>query len=141
MNARWLLDEIGVYLAGADAPDSERDRAARAALHNGHDNFRQFVESRLEPTDVVCAVLSIDRDEQHLGCQAYREMPGPLTLLAFCSANCVAGDRVSVRQVTAQRGAVTASEDWPFGLDTAEHMTRPAAAWIDPSSLGGRAAS
>ena len=89
----------------------------------------------------MCTVLSIDRAGQHLGCQGYREAPGPLTLLAFCSAHCVAGDRVSLKLVTAQRGAVTASEDWPFGLETAEHMTRPAVSWMDPSSLGGRAAS
>jgi hypothetical protein len=99
------------------------------------------VNSRIEPTEVVCTVLSIDRAEEHLGCQAYRELPGPLTLLAFCSANCRAGDRVSLKQITAQRGAVTVSEDWPFGLEAAEHMTRPATAWMDHSFLGRRAAS
>jgi hypothetical protein len=134
------MDKIGAYLAGADASIDERARAARLALRNGHDNFHQFVSSRIEPTEVVCTVLSIDRAEEHLGCQAYRELPGPLTLLAFCSANCFVGDGVSLKQITAQRGAVTVSEDWPFGLDTAEHMTRPAAAWMDPS-LGRRAAS
>jgi hypothetical protein len=128
--AQWLMDELGNYLVGSDAPATSRDDAARAALRNGHRGFRAFVDSRCEPSDVVMVELSIERASGHVCQAAYREVPGPLDLLVLCTTNCVDGDKVTLRHMTAQRGSVTCSEDWPFGMDSAERMTRPAAAWM-----------
>jgi len=95
--------------------------------------------ARGRATDGACVVLTLDN---HRVAAAHAD-----TIAVVVAGRLVSWGVPGVALVPAlrllegTRGAVTASADWPFGLDTAEHMTRPAAAWIDPSSLGGRAAS
>ena len=126
--AGWLMEQIGRYLVGDDAPDDAREAAAREALANGQDAFNAFVESRCCARDIVVTHVDLARANGHTCRHAFRVTPGPVALLVFCAANCEPGDRVTVRQVTAGAGAVCAEEAWPFGLEGAERMTVPAPA-------------
>jgi hypothetical protein len=122
--AQWLMEEIGRYLVG-DQEAGARDDAAREALANGADGFRAFVDSRCCVADVVLTQVHLDRVNGHTCRHAFRVAPGPIAFLVFCAANCSAGDRVQLRQVTAGAGTTSAEEVWPFGLDVAERMTQP----------------
>ncbi len=126
--ARWLMDELGTYLADRDADAHTRDEIARRTLRNGHASFERFITSRYAPMDVICAEVSIHHVDGGICRTAYRHSPDPVAFLFLCATSCRDGDLVTLRQVTAQSGSVTANERWPFGLACAERMTLPAPA-------------
>lgn len=132
----WLMDQIGQYLAGDGASVADREGAAREALANGHAAFAEFTDSRCRAVDVVVTHVELARTSGHTCRHAFRVVPGPLALFVFCAANCAPGDRVTVRQTTAGAGSVCAEESWPFDLGVAERLTVPAAARLDPCTVG-----
>ena len=85
--------------------------------------------------DVVCAEVSIHHVDGITCRTAYRHAPDPVAFLFLCATRCRDGDLVTLRQVTAQSGSVTANERWPFGLACAEQMTLPARARLDAVAL------
>ncbi len=123
--ARWLLREIGSFLGDATDP-AIRDAFARDALRNGHHDFESFATSRCAPDDVAVVRLDVLRDDAIVRTSWYRQVPSPIGLLVVCAGICVDGDRVRLVQITASLTRVTAEDDWPFGLATAEQMSIPA---------------
>ncbi len=123
--ARWLLEEIGGYLA-EEATGDQRLSVARTALRNGHREFATFNESRCLPEDVIGAQIVVERAGETVHRAFYREAPSPIGLLVMCASWCRDGDTVTLVQATAGCGRVTTSDDWPFGLGCAEQMTVPA---------------
>lgn len=123
--ARWLMEEIGAFLAEERDAEQRLD-AARVALRNGHREFATFAGSRCLPEDVVAVQLVVERGDEVLHRAWYRNLPSPIGLLVLCASLCRDGDRVSLVQSTAGCGRVTTSDDWAFGLRCAEQMTVPA---------------
>lgn len=128
--SRWLIDELGAYFGGEDAPAETRDRLARDALRSNRSAFESLMASSRPCDAVVTVELSIHGAREgrtglirrsHFG-----QVPGPVALVFLCALNCEIGDVVRVRQTTAAGASVLSEECWPFGVVDAEQMTLPA---------------
>lgn len=121
----WLLQELEQWFAG-DLPDGRerRDvvgRALRAATADAH----RWLDERVAADAVVRVDLHIegvDR-ERH---SVFPSLPTPVALLLICLDQCRVGDEVRLVQELAKSGRVEAQATWPFGVDAAETLTRPA---------------
>ncbi len=129
--ALHIVHEIGVYLAGADAPESVQRAAASEALHNGKRAHAALLASQLDPHDVVVYEISIDNGDGPKSVH-FAHAPSPIDLLLLVAPNARNGATVQVRQTTAGCGTVTVEERWPFGMDEASEMTIPAIARLHP---------
>ena len=125
-----LVEDVGRYLVGPDAPEPARRRAAQEAFRHARDDFERFADSSRAGSEVVIVKLTI-RGSGVCRQSVYTRVPGPLALLLVAARNCRPGDRVLLRQVTAKCGEVEQSARWPFGMAEAESMTRPATARFD----------
>ena len=125
-----LVEEVGRYLLGPDAPETARRRAAQAAFRHAREDFERFADSSRSGSEVVVVELTI-RGAGVCRQSVYTQLPGPLALLLVAARNCRPGDLVVLRQITAKCGEVEQSARWPFGMAEAETMTRPATARFD----------
>lgn len=121
----WLLEELEQWFAG-DLPDGrERRRIVAGALRCATEDAHRWLDERL-PADAVVRVdlqlKGLDRDRHSV----FPTLPSPLTLLLICLDQCRLGDEVVVTQELAKAGRVVARATWPFGMDEAETLTRPA---------------
>lgn len=95
--------------------------ALRAATADAH----RWLDERMAPDAVVRIDLHLhgpDR-ERH---SVFPSLPSPLALLLICLDQCRVGDEVVLVQELAKAGRVEARATWPFGMDEAETLTRPA---------------
>ncbi|CAN5554699.1 hypothetical protein BH10ACT1_BH10ACT1_04110 [soil metagenome] len=121
----WLLHELEQWFAG-DLPDGRErrqivGRALRAATADAH----RWLDERHAADTLVRVDLhltGVDRDRHSV----FPSLPSPLALLLICLDQCRVGDEVSVVQELAKAGRVEANATWPFGMDEAETLTRPA---------------
>jgi hypothetical protein len=120
-----LVREVGRYLGGPEASDTDRARAACTAFRNGKADFDAFAASARCGTDLVSVELAIRGGGRDL-LSVYSHLPSPLTLLLVCGRNCEDGDTVGLRQRTAKCGTMLQEAKWPFGMAEAEMLTRPA---------------
>lgn len=121
----WLLDELEQWFAGDLADGRERRRIVASALRTATHDAHRWLDQRLAPEAVVRVDLQIqgvDRDRHSV----FPTLPGPLTVLLICLDQCRVGDEVVVTQELAKAGRVVARATWPFGMDEAETLTRPA---------------
>jgi hypothetical protein len=120
-----MVRQVGEYLAGPDASPAEQRHAAGHAFRNAQADFEQFSASMCDGTAMIAMELAITGAGRDL-LSVSTHLPSPLTLLLVCTRNCDDGDLVSVRQRTAKCGSMTQEAHWPFGLEEAERLTRPA---------------
>ena len=120
-----LVREVGAYLAGPDATEVDQRHAAAAAFRNAQADFEQFQASMCDGTALIATELTIEGARRDLHSVA-THLPSPLTLLLVCARNCEEGDRVALLQRTAKCGELRQEARWPFGLEEAERLTRPA---------------
>jgi hypothetical protein len=121
----WLLEELEQWFAGDLADGRERRRIVAGALRSATEDAHRWLDERLAADAVVRVDLQlkgIDRDRHSV----FPEVPSPLTLLLICLDQCRIGDEVVVTQELAKAGRVVARATWPFGMDEAETLTRPA---------------
>jgi hypothetical protein len=121
----WLLEELEQWFAGDLADGRERRRIVAGALRAATDDAHRWLAERLAPDTVVRVDLRLrggDR-ERH---SVFPTVPSPLTLLLICLDQCRVGDEVVLTQELAKAGKVEARATWPFGMDEAETLTRPA---------------
>ena len=121
----WLLDELEQWFAG-DLPDGrDRRRLVASALRAATTDAHRWLDERRAADDLV-------RVDLHLGiggCErhsVFGSLPSPLALLLICLDQCRVGDEVLLVQELAKSGRVEARATWPFGMDEAETLTRPA---------------
>lgn len=131
-----LVEDVGRYLLGPDAPEAARRMAAQRAFRHARDDFEAFADSARAGTDVVMVELVIKGSGVHRH-SVYAHAPGPLALLLVAARDCRPGDLVVLRQTTAKCGQVSQSARWPFGMAEAETMTRPADALFANLAEGG----
>ncbi len=130
-----LVREVGEYLVGADAPEAEQRHAAQHAFRHGRADFEAFAASQRRGTDLVFVELAIHGSVER--CSVHTHLPGPLSLLLVSARNCIPGDVVSVRQVTAKCGEIRHEARFPVGMAEAEAMTRPADSVFRELAAGG----
>ncbi len=121
----WLLHELDYWFAG-DLPDGRSRRqivgtALRAATTDAH----RWLDERLAADALVRVDLHLTgaHCERH---SVFPSLPSPLALLLICLDQCQVGDEVMLVQDLAKAGRVEAKATWPFGMDEAETLTRPA---------------
>ena len=128
----WLLEELEQWFAG-DLPDArDRRRIVARALRSATEDAHHWLDQRL-PCDHLLRVdlhLCNKGSPRH---SVFPTLPTPLGLLLICLDQCQVGDEVVLVQELAKSGRVEARATWPFGMDEAEALTRPA-----PVPVGAR---
>lgn len=121
----WLLQELEQWFA-SDLPDArQRRQVVGSALRSATTEAHHWLDQRLDSASIVRVDLhlqGLDR-ERH---SVFRALPSPLALLLICLDQCRVGDEVTISQCLAKAGRVEAKATWPFGMDEAEALTRPA---------------
>ena len=128
----WLLEELEQWFAG-DLPDSrDRRRIVAQALRSATEDAHRWLDQRLRCDDLVRVDLRIEAaaSPRH---SVFPSLPTPLGLLLICLDQCQVGDEVVLVQEHAKLGRIEARATWPFGMDEAEALTRPA-----PVPVGAR---
>lgn len=121
----WLLQELEQWFAG-DLPDGrERRQLVARALRAATEDAHQWLDERIDAHAVVRVDLHL-RGEDRERHSVFPSLPSPLALLLVCLDQCRVGDEVLVVQELAKAGRVEARATWPFGMDEAETLTRPA---------------
>lgn len=123
----WLLAELDRWFAGDRTDRAERRGIVRAALRSATVDAHRWLDERLDPHEVVRVDLTLEGSGRHRH-SVFPSLPGPLALLLICLDQCRVGDEVIVTQQLAKAGRVQARATWPFGMDEAEALTRPATA-------------
>lgn len=122
---RWLVDDVGRFLAGDDASPHEVDETGRRALTRGAGEVADLLRSAFAADEVVATELRFAGPARGFRRTVFAVPPAPVALLLLCLRMCEVGDDVSVIQHTAAHGTSTRSASWPFGMATAEELTRP----------------
>jgi len=120
-----LVRGVGAYLVGNGTCEGARKLIGADAFRHAQPDFEAFAASQRAAGDVVSVDLEIRGQGRALH-SVYGRVPGPLTLLLVCARNCRDGDRIVLRQRTAKCGFVSHEVRWPFGMEEAELITRPA---------------
>jgi hypothetical protein len=123
--AHWLLGDVGRYLVGDDASPMEVGAAGRAAVSRGSSDLDELLASAYAAHDVIATELRLAGPRLGYRRTVFALSPAPVALMLFCLRCCHVGDDVSVLQHTAGQGTVRRSACWPFGMATAEQLTRP----------------
>jgi hypothetical protein len=135
-----LVRDVGAYLVGEGTCEGARKLVGAHAFRHAQADFEAFAASQRTATDVVWVDLEIRGEGRELH-SVYGQVPGPLTLLLVCARNCRDGDHIVLRQRTAKCGLVTHEVRWPFGMQEAELITRPASGLFhELAETGTRAA-
>lgn len=143
----WLVDDIGHFMAGVDPAPWGRARASRPpagsveepladvagtvrtlgqqALVQGARDVNILLRSAYQADDVVASELRLSGLHRGNRRTVFAEMPTPVALLLVCMRLCDPGDKVELLQHTAANGSTNRSATWPFGMTTAEEITRP----------------
>jgi len=124
---RWMLDDIGRYLAGDDAPPAEVGSVGRQAVTRAAGEVNDLLRSAYAAHEVVATELRFAGPERGFRRTVFALSPTPVALMLLCMRMCDAGDDVLVLQHTAACGSSTRSAVWPFGMGVAEELTRPPA--------------
>lgn len=121
----WLLEELEQWFAGDLDDERQRRRIVASALRNATEDAHRWLDQRVEADTVVRVDLEL-KGIDRLRHSVFPTLPGPLSLLLICLDQCRIGDEVVVTQEMAKAGRVVARATWPFGMDEAETLTRPA---------------
>jgi hypothetical protein len=122
---RWLVDDIGQFLAGEEASPDEVGGIGRQALSRASGEVNALLESAFAAHEVVATELRLASPARGFRRTVFALPPTPVALMLLCMRLCDVGDDVSVLQHTAGHGTFTRSESWPFGMSVAEELTRP----------------
>lgn len=124
---RWMVDDIGRYLAGDDATPTEVGSAGRQAVTRAAAEVNDLLRSAYSAHEVVATELRFAGPERGFRRTVFALSPTPVALMLLCMRMCDTGDDVIVLQHTAACGTATRTATWPFGMDLAEQLTRPPA--------------
>jgi hypothetical protein len=135
---RWLVDDVGRFLAGDDAPADEIDGTGRRALGQASSDLDELLRSAFGAHEVLATELRLAGPTRGFRRTVFAVTPTPLALMLLCLRLCEPGDDVTVMQHTAGQGTTTRADRWPFGTATAEELTRPPARHAEalPDGLG-----
>jgi hypothetical protein len=122
---RWLVDDVGRFLAGDGASPTERAGAGRQAVSRAASEVNELLTSAYAAHEVVATELRFAGPKAGYRRTVFALSPTPVALLLLCLRLCDVGDDVSVLQHTAGQGTFTRSAPWPFGMEAAEQLTRP----------------
>ena len=122
---RRLVEEVGRYLAGDDAPPADVHQAGHHALHRATTEVADLVRSAYRPHEVIATELRFASPERGFRRTVFAVAPTPVALMLLCLRTCDAGSDVTVLQHTAGCGTSSRHASWPFGMETAERLTRP----------------
>jgi hypothetical protein len=121
----WLVDDIGRFLAGDDAPAEDVTGAGRGAVGRAAHEVDDLLKSAFSAHEVVATELRFAGPDRGYRRTVFALPPTPVALMVLCLRMCDVGDDVSVLQHTAGQGTSTRSASWPFGMAVAEELTRP----------------
>lgn len=124
---RWLIDDIGRYLAGDDASPAEVGSAGRTAVTRAATEVNELLHSSYSAHEVVATELRFAGPSKGFRRTVFALSPAPAALMLLCMRMCDPGDDVVVLQHTAARGTTSRTDTWPFGMEQAERLTRPPA--------------
>lgn len=124
---RWIIDDVGRYLAGDDATADEIGSAGRQAITRAASEVHELLRSAYRAHEVVATELRFAGPGRGFRRTVFALSPAPAALMLLCMRMCDVGDDVRVLQHTAARGTATRGATWPFGMDVAERLTRPPA--------------
>lgn len=124
---RWLIDDVGRYLAGDDATPADVSSAGRTAVTRAAGEVNDLLRSSYSAHEVVATELRFAGPSKGFRRTVFALSPTPAALMLLCMRMCDPGDDVSVLQHTAARGTTSRTGTWPFGMDQAERLTRPPA--------------
>ena len=124
---RWMIDDVGRYLAGEDASAADVGRAGRHAVSRAASEIEDLLRSAFAAHEVVATELRFAGPARGFRRTVFALSPTPIALMLLCMRMCDPEDDVTVIQHTAARGAASRTAPWPFGLAVAESLTRPPA--------------
>ena len=122
---RWMIDDIGRYLAGDDAASAEIGSAGRQAVTRAAGEVDDLLRSAFAAHDVVATELRFAGPARGFRRTVFALSPTPVALMLLCMRMCDPDDDVIVVQHTAARGSSSRTASWPFGMAVAEELTRP----------------
>ncbi len=122
----WLLQELEQWLAGDLSDGRQRREIVGRALRAGTADAHRWLDERVGGDEVIRVDLLLEGSGDHARHSVFRSLPTPVALLLICLDQCRVGDEVVVVQELAKSGRVEARATWPFGMDEAETLTRPA---------------
>ncbi len=122
---RWIIDDVGRYLAGPEAGPVEVACAGRQAITRAATEVRDLMHSAYSAHEVVATEVRFAGPERGFRRTVFALSPTPIALMLLCMRTCDPGDDVIVLQHTAGCGSSTRTESWPFGMGRAEVLTRP----------------
>jgi len=133
---RYVLDEYRRYFTeGIDDPD-EAHAAHRAVLEHTAESFDEFVATILERGAVISTTITFERADGTTSGNTFQALPTPGVLLFLCGQNAEFGDKVTLDQVVVG-GHRCITEVWPFSMEVAEAMTRPAKLTLEELTADG----
>jgi hypothetical protein len=124
---RWMIDDVGRFLAGEEAPPDEVHRAGHEAVARGAEELGELLRTSYAPHEVVATELRFAGPARGSRRTVFPLGPTPVALMLLCLRTCDPGDDVTVLQHTAACGSFSRNGSWPFGLAVAEELTRPPA--------------
>lgn len=122
---RWLVDDIGRFLAGDDAPPTEVGSAGRRALTRAAGEVHDLLRSAYAAHEMVATEVRFAGPERGFRRTVFALSPTPVALMLLAMRMCATGDDVTVLQHTAARGTTSRRGRWPLGMAEAERLTRP----------------
>jgi hypothetical protein len=125
--AKWLIDEVGRYLAGEEADDDTVASAGRTAVTQGATQVNELMRSAFAAHEIVATELRLVGPRRGARRTLFADQPSPVALMLLCLRLCDIGDEVEVVHHTAGKGTTSRSARWPFGMEKAEELTRPPA--------------
>jgi hypothetical protein len=128
----WLLGELEQWFAGDLVERSDRRSVVSDALRAATTDAHRWLQTRHAPDALVRLDLLIDGPRGHRH-SVFSSLPSPLALLLICLDQCQVGDEVTVVQDLAKAGRTSSTATWPFSMDEAEQLTRPAPAAAVPT--------
>jgi hypothetical protein len=125
--AKWLVDEVGRYLAGDGADDATVASAGRTAVTRGATQVNELLRSAFAAHEIVATELRLVGPRRGARRTLFADQPTPVALMLLCLRLCDLGDEVEVVHHTAGKGTTSRKAQWPFGMEKAEELTRPPA--------------
>ena len=125
--ARWLVGEVGRYLAGDDADEARVASAGRKAVTQGATQVNELLRSAFAAHEIVATELRLVGPRRGARRTLFADQPTPVALMLLCLRLCDLGDEVEVVHHTAGKGTTSRSARWPFSMERAEELTRPPA--------------
>jgi hypothetical protein len=122
---RWIIDDVGRYLAGTDAEPLEVSSAGRQAITRAATEVRDLLHSAYSAHEVVATEVRFAGPQRGFRRTVFALTPTPIALMLLCMRTCDTGDDVVVLQHTAGCGTSSRNDTWPFGMARAEVLTRP----------------